>query len=80
MNLSLLLGIPVFLGSIILGLFLIVRPLHTIELQKQFYLRINWRMEPVNLSLEIRNTRIMGFIVLGAAVGLGLYALINGGK
>ncbi len=71
MRLFITLGIFFFLASSAIGLFLILRPAQTIELQKQFYFKINWRMEPINMALEIRNTRIMGFMILGAVIVLG---------
>lgn len=70
----------IFLANIVLGLFLILRPVQVIELQKRFYLKINWRMEPVNMALEIRNTRIMGFMLMGAVIALGMYVFISGLK
>ena len=68
--------IPIFLVSIALGLFLILRPARAIEIQQQFYFKINWRMEPVNMALEIRNTRIMGLMVMAVAIVLAVYAII----
>ncbi|MBN2119555.1 MAG: hypothetical protein JW734_00690 [Candidatus Omnitrophica bacterium] len=47
------------------GLLLILKPDLAIELQKKFYEKINWRMEPISMPKEIRNTRIMGvFLIL----------------
>jgi uncharacterized membrane protein YidH (DUF202 family) len=63
---------PLFLilvsaGSIAIGLFLFLKPSSAIELQKKFYEKINWRIEPVSMPKEIRNTRVMGlFLVLAA--------------
>jgi len=68
MSLFIALGALIFLASIGLGLFLILRPAQAIELQKRFYFKINWRMEPVNMALEIRNTRMMGFMLMGVVV------------
>ncbi|MGB3241575.1 MAG: hypothetical protein WBB66_01815 [Candidatus Omnitrophota bacterium] len=47
-----------------IGLFLYAKPSGAIELQKKFYEKINWRIEPVSMEKEIRNTRIMGLILL----------------
>jgi len=63
--------------GIIVGLFIFFKPKLTIEIQKKFYERINWRLEPVSMPKEIRNTKIMGmFLVVVAAVGI-IYSLIN---
>ena len=47
-----------------IGLFLIMRPHIMIELQRQFYARINWRIEPISLEKELRNTRVMGAVLI----------------
>jgi hypothetical protein len=39
---------------------LIIKPEFDIEIQRRFYARINWRIEPVSLEKELRNTRLMG--------------------
>ncbi|MDP2927580.1 MAG: hypothetical protein Q8N80_02115 [Candidatus Omnitrophota bacterium] len=63
--------------GIIIGLFIFFKPELTIEIQKKFYERINWRIEPVSMQKEIRNTKIMGmFLVVVAAVAI-IYSLIN---
>jgi len=52
------------IAAAIIGLFFLLRPSQSIELQRKFYEKINWRIEPISLSKEIRNTRIMGLIIL----------------
>jgi len=47
---------------------LILRPTWAIEIQRRFYEMINWRMIPVSMPKEIRNTRIMGIMLLVIAV------------
>lgn len=37
----------------------------TFKIQKRFYERINWRIEPVSEKKELRNTRIMGVVLFG---------------
>jgi len=75
MSLFIVFGTAIFLASIGLGLFLILRPAQAIEFQKRFYFKINWRMEPVNMAIEIRNTRIMGFMLMGVAIAFSVTAL-----
>jgi hypothetical protein len=60
-----------------IGLFLFFNPAQTIELQRKFYEKINWRIEPISMSQEIRNTRIMGIFLIGAAVATIIYSLVN---
>ncbi|MFH1360788.1 MAG: hypothetical protein ABIJ41_07150 [Candidatus Omnitrophota bacterium] len=50
--------------SLSLGLFIIFRPLRVFEIQKRFYALINWRIEPISLPKEIRNTKFMGLFLV----------------
>jgi hypothetical protein len=51
------------LAGIGAGVFLFVKPLGAIEMQRRFYEKINWRIEPISVPKEIRNTKIMGLIL-----------------
>ena len=72
-------GVLIFLVSIIIGIFLWLRPATAIELQRRFYARINWRIEPISMEKEIRNTRMMG-LFLTVTVITGLIYLLAGVK
>ena len=50
---------------LVVGLFVALRPEKTIEIQQKFYAKINWRIEPISMSKEIRNTRLMGLFLVG---------------
>jgi len=50
------------------GLFLIIRPSLAIEIQRRFYAMINWKIEPISMSKEIRNTRIMGWFLIALCI------------
>ena len=63
------------LSGICVGLFCIFRPALTIELQKRFYGRINWRMEPISMEKELRNPRLMGWFLI--LVSLAMLFLIT---
>ncbi len=68
------------LSSIIglfIGLFVFLKPKITIELQRRFYEKINWRIEPISMQKEIRNTKIMG-LFLTAIVLLTIIYIIAG--
>ena len=54
--------------SILMGFFLHRNPSLAIELQKRFYEKINWRIEPVSMEKEIRNTRFMGLLLIIATI------------
>ncbi len=64
------------LSGIVCGLFSVLRPASCIEIQKRFYAHINWRIEPISMEKEIRNTRILGwFLVMVSLATLGLVIL-----
>lgn len=46
--------------GIIYGFVLFLKPVLAIEAQRKFYVLINWKLEPVSMPKEIRNTIIMG--------------------
>jgi len=54
--------------SIIIGLFLFLKPASAIEAQRWFYEKINWRMTPISMQKELRNTRGMGFLLVAVAL------------
>lgn len=47
-----------------IGFFLVKKPAMAIEIQRRFYAKINWRIEPISMQKELRNTRIMGLILI----------------
>jgi uncharacterized paraquat-inducible protein A len=59
------------------GIMLFVRPVLVIELQQRFYEKINWRMEPISMQKEIRNTRLMGVFLIGVTVAAVLFVVFN---
>jgi hypothetical protein len=52
----------------VIGLFVFLKPELTIEIQRKFYEKLNWRIEPINVPKEIRNTKIMGMFLVVVAV------------
>ena len=50
--------------SLFVGAFIYLKPFWAIEIQKKFYEIINWRIEPISLEKEIRNTKIMGLFLM----------------
>lgn len=49
--------------GIFAGFFIMAKPSIAIEIQRKFYEKINWKIEPISMQKEIRNTRIMGWIL-----------------
>ena len=50
--------------GLLLGGTIFLWPLHVIKFQQKFYEKINWKIEPISLSKEIRNTKVMGLCLL----------------
>ncbi len=55
--------IPVNFLGIIVGLVMFLNPGMVIEFQRKFYEKINWRIEPISMPKEIRNTKLMGLFL-----------------
>ena len=49
---------------LLVAFLLIIKPSLAIEIQRRFYEKINWKIEPISMPKEIRNTRIMGWFLL----------------
>lgn len=60
------------------GYFIFRNPTRMFEIQRNFYARINWRIEPISLEKEIRNTRGMGITVMVIVLGAALYVVLTG--
>ncbi len=52
------------LVSLLAGAACLRSPGRVIAFQQKFYSWINWRMEPISMSREVRNTRLMGLILV----------------
>ena len=65
-------------AGILIGLFLSLNPALAIRIQKRFYERINWRIEPISMPKELRNTRIMGLFLITATLSIIIYAITKG--
>lgn len=65
-----LLFLWIFLSSVslIAGYLCIKKPLNVIRFQQTFYEKINWRLEPIDLKKEIKNTQIMGAILVALSI------------
>ena len=62
--------------SLIIGIFICLRPAAAIDLQIRFYEKINWRMQPVSMQKEIRNTKIMGLFLIFLSLFSGIYVIL----
>lgn len=60
--------------SAAVGVFLFFRPVAAIEVQRRFYEKINWRIEPISMTKEIRNTKIMGLFLVIISLAAVVYS------
>ena len=61
----------------ITGLLMAFNPALPIEIQRRFYYHINWKIEPVSMSKEIRNTRAMGWFLIVLSITTLLFAAMK---
>ena len=64
--------VAVFLGA---GIFF--KPSLVISWQQRFYEKINWRMEPISMPKEIKNTRLMGLFLILFTLGSLVYVWLK---
>lgn len=50
--------------AIVFGALVAWKPKKTIDIQTALYRPFNWKLEPISMEKEIKNTRIMGLTVL----------------
>jgi hypothetical protein len=60
----------------LVGFLLVFNPQLAIELQRKFYAKINWKIEPISQSLEIRNTRLMGVFLILFCIATLVYCCV----
>ncbi len=56
---------------IVFGGLIAWKPKKVIDIQIAIYKRFNWRLEPIDMEKEIRNTRFMGLL----AFSIGIMAI-----
>jgi len=61
---------------IIFGALVALKPKKTIDVQIALYRPFNWKLEPISMEKEIRNTRIMGLTVLVLGILSLIYILL----
>lgn len=69
--------LAVVITAAILGIFLISQPKRAIDIQIAFYRLINWKIEPISMEKEIKNTRIMGVLTAACAIISLIYIIIK---
>ena len=70
--------ILIVMANLFIGSFLSLKPALSIEIQIKFYEKINWRIEPISVEKEMRNTKIMGlFLIIITLSGLVYYVFLE---
>jgi len=67
--------IMILIVSLAIGVFLFLKPASIIEIQRKFYEKINWRVEPISMPKEIRNTKIMGLSLILMSLVAAVYLI-----
>ena len=70
-----ILFILVAFTALSLGFFIYLNPERTIKMQIDFYRLINWKIEPISMTMEIRNTRWMGLSLITMVILSIIYYL-----
>ena len=63
--------------AIVFGALVAWKPKKTIDIQIALYRPFNWKLEPISMEKEIRNTRIMGLAVLIPGILSLIYILLT---
>lgn len=63
--------------AMVFGALLMWKPKKVIEIQIALYRPFNWKIEPISMEKEIRNTRIMGMVVFILGVISLVYIIIQ---
>ena len=58
-----------------ISLLLFLKPNLAIEIQRKFYEKINWKIEPISMQQEIRNTKFMGLLLVGIVLLTTIFLL-----
>ena len=70
MRIYILSEIIVIVFALATGIICFLNPRLTIKIQQRFYESINWKIEPINMEKEIKNTRFMGVINISLGIGI----------
>jgi len=57
-----------FAFMLFIGILLSHNPGLAIDIQRRFYAKINWKLEPISMPKELRNTRTMGWFLITSSL------------
>ncbi len=61
------------LAGMLFGIFILLRSALVIKLQIKFYEMINWRISPISMEKEVRNTKYMGMFLILFCLSASVY-------
>lgn len=76
-QLFLLIQIVIAMMALGSGILCYIRPSRAIEIQQKFYEKINWKIEPINVDKELRNTKIMGALNVLLAISITILLMVK---
>ena len=62
---------------VVFGALIAWKPKKVIDIQIALYRLFNWKIEPVSMEKEIKNTRVMGLVVLILGASSLIYILLR---
>ena len=75
--LFMLIFITFSLFILFIGFLYIIKSGLVIEIQRRFYEKINWRIEPISMPKELRNTQLMGWLLIIVWLATFIYSVAN---
>ena len=72
-----LIFVIIALLAFLMGIYVYSQPLKIIDIQRRFYLLINWKIEPVSMQKEIRNTKAMGLFLIIFVIIVCVYIYVK---
>jgi len=76
-NMILILELIVAVNSFLLGIFCVYRPEKAINMEQEFYRWINWDTKPISMNREVRNTVIMGILLILLTLPIAYYVVLG---
>ena len=73
----LILELIVAVNSFLLGIFCVYRPEKAINMEQEFYRWINWDTKPISMNREVRNTVIMGILLILLTLPIAYYVVLG---
>lgn len=70
---EILIFIIIAIFAYIFGFYVYFNPEKMIAFQQKAYSYVNWRMEPISLAKEIRNTKLMGLSLVVVTLIICIY-------